>query len=181
MKSQSFDDWILADDPLSPEQESTLKKAIASLPLGENQTPWVRSFQQVEHVFKSAPLAAPAAGFSGRWQSHLAEKKARHQRLMIGLGALLAIASGTVIGLAIFIPQLETVSIAQLANSLISSLVILTARVYQIRLLASYIFRELPPVVPIVLWVGIATSMSLFTLAWIYTMWRIIIPKGIKA
>ena len=100
---------------------------------------------------------------------------------MIGLGALLAIASGTVIGLAIFIPQLETVSIAQLANSLISSLVILTARVYQIRLLASYIFRELPPVVPIVLWVGIATSMSLFTLAWVYTLWRIIIPKGIKA
>jgi hypothetical protein len=180
MKSQSFDDWIFADKPLNPDQENILKEAIATLAV-ESLSPLVQSFQQVEHTLRGAAMAAPAPGFTSRWQKRLAEKKARQQRLMVGLGALLALGSAAAIGLAIFIPMLDTVSLAQLANSLIASLILLAARLHTVRTLASYMLEGVPSAIPIALWVAIATSLSGFTLAWVYAMWRIMIPKGLKA
>ncbi len=180
MKSQSFDDWLLADKSLNPDQETILKQAIASPPAAESPSPLVQSFQHVEHALRSAAMAVPAPGFTSRWQTRLAEKKARQQRLMVGLGALLALGVAAVIGLAIFIPRLDTVSLAQLANILIANLVLLAARLHTVRVLASYMLDGLPPAIPITLWVALATSLSVFTLAWVYAMWRIMIPKGLK-
>lgn len=180
MKSQSFDDWLLSDEPLNPEQEQRLMDVINSSPKGETLSPMVQSIKELEFTIRSTPQAAPAPGFTQRWQSRLAEKKVRQQRLMIGLGAAGALGTAIVISLAIVTPQLDSLSIAKMANTLIYNLILFTTKVHEAQSLAFFILSDLPPSVPIALWVLIATSLGMFALGWVYTMWRIIVPKGIK-
>lgn len=180
MKSQSFDDWLLSDEPLSQEQEQHLKDVMTSSPKEETLSPMVQSLKEYEFAFKTTPPAAPAPGFTQRWQSRLAVKKARQQRLMIALGAAGALGTAIVISLAILTPQLDSLSIARIANTMIYNLILFTAKVHEVRSLAFFILSDLPPSVPIALWVLIATSLGITALVWVYAMWRIIVPKGIK-
>ncbi len=181
MKSQSFDDWLSAEEPLDPEMESALAEAIASIAPGDDQLPLVHAYHEVETLFKAAPPMAPASGFTSRWQVRLARKKARQQTLAIGLSSLLALLVAAVIGADMLLPLAEPFSLTAFANNVFSGLVHLTIELYNLRGLTGYLLGQVPPAIPIALWIGLATSLSLVALAWVFALWRIIIPKGLKS
>ena len=181
MKSPSFDDWLLSDDTLDPEKEAALGRAIASAVPGDEPLPMVLAYHEVDSLFRAVPAVNPAPGFSGRWQARLAHQKARRQTLAISLSSLFALATAGIIAAVLLAPLEAPFSLAQIANSVISSAVQLIIRLSSLRTLSGYLLAQVPPAIPIALWVGLATSMSLVTLTWVYAMWRIIIPKGIKS
>jgi hypothetical protein len=91
MNHTRYEDWLfeLSEAPLDSAQAAELE---AHLHECESCSSLAESWGQVERTLRKAGQAAPAAGFSGRWQARLAQERRRqHNRqtvLVIGGGVL---------------------------------------------------------------------------------------------
>ena len=90
MNHQPFENWLLQDEPLLPDEEQALQAHLAvCLNCQELESTW----KGVAHRLKHAQMAAPADGFSERWKQKLALEQQRRQRrqslavLVLSLGA----------------------------------------------------------------------------------------------
>ena len=102
MNHQPFRDWILSDEKLSAEQIMEMKAHMQSCEsCRQTEATWL----EVESAFQKAPLVQPAPGFTGRWQTHLADyleyKEKRKGWMIIGLIVVIIISL-----LGLLIPQL---------------------------------------------------------------------------
>jgi predicted anti-sigma-YlaC factor YlaD len=93
MNHLPFKEWLLSEEPLSLEQDRAFQEHLRGCAECQRaQAAWV----EVHHLFKRTAQAAPAAGFTNRWQERLAARRARRQHIQLGLalagGALLALA-----------------------------------------------------------------------------------------
>lgn len=96
MKHQPYEEWILQDDELSPEQQRSLDEHLSRC---EQCASLLRAWRDLESRFTTAKLLAPAPGFSGRWREHLAYRRRRRARrqsyaVVVGtFGGLIALAA----------------------------------------------------------------------------------------
>lgn len=176
MNHQPFEEWLLADDPLSPEQNRALEdhlQTCASCP------PLAEAWSAVREELETAPQAAPAPGFGQRWQAHLVKKQAREhrRRLWLAGGSGLVLMAGSII---LAVPLLARLSLTEILVQLVYGLSLLFVKASQIGVLLGTTFNGIFVVIPIAAWVMVATSLSLLGLLWAFTMWKIIIPKGVK-
>ncbi len=77
MNHQPYETWLLSEEALPPEQAQALQEHLQTCPACQRLE---RSWSGVEQLFRRSPLAAPAAGFSARWQARLAEEQRQRQR-----------------------------------------------------------------------------------------------------
>ncbi len=77
MNHQPFRDWLLSEEDLSAEQTQTLREHLATC---EDCALIKSSGKEVAVLFQSISKVGPAAGFTQRWQLHLAEYQSSHQR-----------------------------------------------------------------------------------------------------
>lgn len=72
-----FNDWLLSGEPLTPDQNRSLQEHL-------NDCQDCRQLQtaltEVDYIFHSVGQAAPAPGFTNRWQMRLAAQRAQKQR-----------------------------------------------------------------------------------------------------
>jgi anti-sigma factor RsiW len=177
MNHQPFEDWLLSDEPLTPEQARALQDHLRDC---ETCPPLAEAWQVVQDEIEAAPHASPAPGFSQRWQAHLKEKRIqeRHRRIWLAGGAGLVGLVGLIL---LAIPLLGNFSPTEILVRLVYGLSLLVVRTTQVGVLLADTFSGISIVIPITLWVLIATSLSILGLFWAFTMWKIIIPKGVKA
>jgi len=175
MNHQPFEEWLLSEDPLAPEQARALQEHLREC---ESCLSLSRAWDAVEDELAGAPQAAPAAGFSQRWQANLAKRQAqdRQRRFWQAGGAGLAVLAGIVI---LASPLYQRFSPAEFLMSILFNLSLLFVRVNQAGVFLSTTFSGVSAIIPITIWVLIATSLSLLGMTWIVTMWKIIIPKGV--
>jgi hypothetical protein len=91
MNHQPFKEWLLSEETLSAEQEQSLQEHLSSCDsCNQIQSSW----RELEYVIKDAQEIGPAAGFSTRFQSRLAEyqsrQKTRRSWILIGTTAVVA-------------------------------------------------------------------------------------------
>jgi hypothetical protein len=137
---------------------------------------WQNTHQQI----KAAGMAAPAPGFSQRWQSSLAERRARQQqsqvrkffKYLIGINLL------SLLGLtATFILGTSPLDLfSGLLHSSVSAF--LYAKQAQSFILGA--IHSVPLYIPVVVWILISTGFCLAALAWGASMWKYLI-KGAGA
>jgi anti-sigma factor RsiW len=97
MNHRLYEEWLFADQgTLSREQSAAVQEHLRDCP---DCQALAGSWQEVQAVLRDPPVAAPAAGFSSRWQMRLAaERGVTHRRqtqVMLGLtigGALALLA-----------------------------------------------------------------------------------------
>ncbi len=78
MNHQPFETWLLTEETLSPEQAKALQEHLGTC---EACQCLERSWSGVQQLFLRSDMAAPAPGFTARWQARLAEeRRKRHQR-----------------------------------------------------------------------------------------------------
>jgi hypothetical protein len=98
MNHQPFRDWLLSEDALSAEHARSLQDHLAGC---ESCSQIVSAWKEVETVIQMAPQVGPVAGFTGRWQAHLAEFEHHRQKrqgwVSIGITAFVAIALLTIL------------------------------------------------------------------------------------
>jgi hypothetical protein len=87
MKHQQFENWILMDIELNKEQQRELHGHLKQC--SQCQALYQAS-HQITHLFRTAPVPVPAAGFSNRWMEQIdkAEKRKNRLILLITLGVI---------------------------------------------------------------------------------------------
>jgi anti-sigma factor RsiW len=177
MNHQPFEDWLLSDEALDPEQETNLRQHLTGCP---KCTTLSQALQSVEQEMKRAPQVSPTPGFTGRWQARLAEKRAQKQRRLVwwAIGFNLSAALG--IFLALYWNRLASFSFSKMLALALYSITLLFARIGSAQVLLKLFFEEVNPIFPIAFIAVVATGLSVLSLIWIVTMWKIYIPQGVR-
>ncbi len=86
MNHRPFEDWLLDDEPLSPQQARDLQAHVRSCPA-------CAAIAESNLALHSTRLISPAAGFAGRFQVRL-EKRRREQRWRQVIGTIVLVLGG---------------------------------------------------------------------------------------
>lgn len=185
MNHQPFEEWMLSNEPLDPEQDAALSEHLVSCP---DCPPLARAWQAVRLEISAEPPEAPAPGFSMRWQARLKEKRAEQQRrtvlLTVGLNALALFIAGAVW----IVPQIGHVSLTGILVTVLGQFTLFAVRFSQALGALNLLFRDLSDgypfdlmaILPVAILAIGATTLALLSSVWVFTMWKIIVPKGAK-
>jgi hypothetical protein len=86
MNHRPFEDWLLDDQPLSPQQQRDLQAHVRSCAS-------CAAIAESNLALHATRLASPAPGFAGRFQVRL-EKRRRQQRWMQVIGTIVLVLGG---------------------------------------------------------------------------------------
>lgn len=166
MNHRPFEDWLANDQPLTLEQKRDLQTHLQACD-------HCSALAEVNLELRSVKMAAPAAGFTKRFQARLAAQRVIERRNRL-VGVLIL----TVGGLALLgwyaspfaIPFLASPAgwIASIVNFLLS-LVDMGRALGEI---GSIFFRTLPGFIPPFGWMIILSTLSGFALLWSVSLWR---------
>jgi predicted anti-sigma-YlaC factor YlaD len=169
MVHQPFEQWIVEQTPLTGEQDQLLQGHLQECSqCRELQS----SLLTVDELLMQAPMAAPAAGFTRRWQASLAERRALQQRRQVRKFFLILLGAGLLtfglLGLYVALTSSPVELVARLLENATRVLINLD----QLESFVTAIFRTLPPYLSVGIWVLMASGLCLFTMIWIGALWR---------
>jgi hypothetical protein len=167
MDHRPYEDWLLDDERLTPEQDRNLRIHLRSCPE-------CAALSRANMALRSAPVTAPAQGFALRFQVRLAaERKVQRRRSLIGLFLMVVVGTGGLLWLlSPYLPYL-TLPPAQLASLWISNLVYiaLTARVLSV--LGNTLLNVLASFVPTYVWVLSVALLGGTGFLWTFSVRRV--------
>jgi len=174
MNHLPFKEWLLSEEPLTQEQNQTFQEHLRGCAeCRQAQASW----GEVHNLFQRTPQLAPVAGFTNRWQTRMAARRARRQYIQLGLvlagGAILALVLilllGTQLSMLLQSPaQFVLMCLAQLA-----SLFVLFSSLQDY---LTVIFRNFPliPIVGLVLSIGFISFLGVL---WLTTYQQLVIAR----
>lgn len=181
MDHQLFETWILAKEPLSPEQAKALSTHLTDcLSCRQFSSAWT----EVERLLRVIPLLQPTADFTLRWQTRLAmreveERMRKHRRQ--SWWTLVISASGALILLIILVYQ------AVVSGSLPSLLLVAAHQLLALFSLAETLegilvtlTRTLWSVVPPLYMLVFLSIVALFGGLGIVSSWKILLPLEVR-
>ena len=169
MSHLPFETWILDLETLSGEDRRVLQEHLESCAQCRNlRDRW----QMVHHELRTRAMAAPAPGFAQRWQSGLAERRARSMRRQAWKAFLTFLGGAMVFLLAAAAYVLSYSSPADWLAALIRycsfSLNLFDALVSLI-----YLWLNTTPLaLNIALWMYVTITLCLLSLGWVFALWR---------
>ena len=174
MKHQPFEGWLLNDMHLTPEQKRELDLHVRSCA-------YCSALMETGVILRSAKMAAPAEGFTARFQVRLAEGRLADRRRRVW-GTLLFLIGGLS-----FLAWLAGPSILRFLSSpevWIASLVewgIFLITTFQAMTQAGEVFLNiLPGFVPPFAWMIVASAFAGISLIWSISIWRFTrVPQGV--
>jgi hypothetical protein len=170
MKHQPFESWIIDGSELTPRQAQEL---LAHLEKCMKCRQLQQGWQAAQQGMQTSSMASPAPDFSQRWRASLAERRARQQLLQMRRFLLLLISAAFAL---MFLLAALVLFSGSPAEWLIAAAMNVTGAIVwlnQIQDLFFSLFKALPPAVSIIFWILFSSSLSLLSLAWAFTLWRI--------
>jgi hypothetical protein len=167
MSLQQFEQWLLSEDDLNPQQQLELEEELARNPeLGALRD----RLQAVDLLLKSAVMLEPQPGFVGRWKSRVKrerEKKGRRQtfKLLAAL-SLIGVVSLGLAGLLLFS------SPAELASSALKAIVGLRAQSEFVWDFLAAIIPAIPGAMGAFMLSGLLAALAWLSVAWITSLYR---------
>jgi len=167
MNHRPFEDWLLDDRFLAPEQKRELDIHLRTCES-------CKAIAESNLALHSAQVIAPAPGFSARWQERLVvARQAQRRRTMIGTLffsisglLLLALLTGPTIASLIGSPA-EWVS--ALVRTGLFTYTLLMASLEA----GSVLLRVMPDLVPPFGWLVIVSALAGISLLWAASIWRL--------
>jgi anti-sigma factor RsiW len=171
MNHQPFEEWLLSEDDLAPEEDQALQEHLQTCGKCVSlNTAWL----EVRREFETAPQVSPAPGFMDRWEARLAEERARQQRKQVlwvlGITSLIALTSFAII-IAQNWNELPT-PIEILAN-LANLFAALVTGVQDLNLMIRVIFQAFPPLLVVGVWIATTMTLVVWIAIWFLTVWKI--------
>jgi len=173
MNHQPFEEWLLNDTPLTPDQQRELnlhlKTCMECAALAETGL-----------VLRSVKMMAPAAGFTNRFQTRLAERKLEERRrklfgaflfLIGGLGFLLWLAGPTLLRF-LSSPEVWIATVVEWGIFLITTLQAMTQA-------GEVLLHVVPGFIPPFMWMILISAFAGISLLWSVSIWRFVrAPQG---
>ncbi|GAB4505473.1 MAG: hypothetical protein Fur0043_24690 [Anaerolineales bacterium] len=175
MNHRPFEDWLLDDLVLSPEQKRELNIHLRTCKS-------CTALAEANLALRAARVAGPAPGFSARWQERLvlARQTQRRQTLIgtlvfsIGGLLLLALLAGPTIASVIGSPAVWISNLVQGALFLYT-LLMATGEA------GAVLFRVLPDFLPPFAWLVMLSTLGGLGLLWSVSIWRLTrAPQGVQ-
>lgn len=169
MSHQPFETWILDHAGLSMADRRALQEHLDTCQQCQRLQ---RQWESVHQELRARRMAAPAPGFTQRWMSSLAERRAQEQRKQawrifgIFLGGsflILLLLAGYLMATS---SPADWLTAAVRAAS--STAAILNLCVYAVRTWLS----NTPLAVNLALWIYLMIALCLMSLAWVLIVWR---------
>jgi anti-sigma factor RsiW len=168
MVHQPFDNWLLDQDSLSSEQRREMEAHLLTCPECQQlRANWLA----VAGLVKSLPQAAPAPGFSRRWQKLQLERSTRQQPRQVRM-FFLALLAGSLASLAL-LSLFFAISRVTLSQVLVAGTRFLTS-LYSVWVQAqSFFSSQLSGPTATALWVLISSGICILVIVWIVAVNRI--------
>jgi hypothetical protein len=169
MDHRPYEDWLLNDERLTPEQDRDLRIHLRSCPE-------CAALTRGNLALRSAPVTAPAEGFALRFQVRLAaERKVQRRRSLIGLFLMGVVGVGGLVWLlSPYLPYLMLPP-TQLASLWISNLVYLALTARALGVLGNTLLNVLASFVPTYVW-----ALSLALLGGTGFLWTFSVRRVVK-
>ena len=175
MKHQLFENWLLFDEPLTPEQTQTLDE---HLQVCEHCRSLQQSWKGVTALFQESHDLEPAPGFADRWHMRLKQEQqgvtaARHRwqswitLILIANGVSLL---GVLLGMSFF----NTFdSLTELLLVWVYRLTSLLTVINIFQNLLAIMIRTIPGLLPPSGWAVVAVIVSTGSMLWVLSMARL--------
>ena len=175
MNHQPYEDWVISDDPILPEQNSELQ---AHLRKCDSCRQLSESWVDVQNLLHVTHQVKPQAGFSERWLARLEEQerknKQRQSWIMLILTGGVAIFLLLMMGVNFFTSVDQPLQLLLIGtNKFIEWLSVIKAINEVFSALVDLVSIMIPPV----WWVLFAGIISLLCLLWIYSLRQLMQPR----
>ncbi|MDX9864524.1 MAG: zf-HC2 domain-containing protein [Anaerolineaceae bacterium] len=169
MVHQPIEKWIIEETPLTAEQKTQLEE---HLRMCKHCRDLQNSLLEVDDLLMKAEIAAPNAGFTQRFQSTLAQRKALKERRQVRkfFLSLLGAAMVTLGAMGLYIAM--TSSPVEMVIRLMENSTRILINLDRFERFVTMIFNTLPPYFSVGIWAMAASGLCLFTLIWVGALWR---------
>jgi flagellar biosynthesis protein FliQ len=174
MKHQPFEEWLLNETPLTPEQKRELD-------LHARSCAYCSALLETGMVLRSVKVVAPAEGFTARFQARLAERRLADRRRRIwgmglfligGLSFLLWLAGPSIFRF-LSSPEVWIAAFVEWGIFLITTLQAMTQA-------GEVLLHVIPGFVPPFVWLILASGLAGVSLLWSVSIWRFTrVPQGV--
>ena len=169
MSHQPFETWIFDLDKLPMEDRRALQTHLEGCQQCQRMQ---RKWQSAQRELRARRLIAPAPGFIQRWQFGLVERKAREQRRQAWRVFLALMGSA----LLILLLLAGYVMATSTPSDWLASVIRYTSTSLDLYNLVSYLIQtwltRTPLALNIALWIYVAVTICLLSLAWVFALWR---------
>jgi hypothetical protein len=166
MNHRPFEDWLLNEQPLTPEKKRELQVHL-------QECGHCTALAEVNLELRSVKMAAPAAGFILRFQKRLAAQRVIERRNRLVGTAILAVGG---LGLAAWYAAPYLIqfigSPAEWIAAGVGFLLTLLSMAEAVGDLGSILFRVLPGFIPPFAWLVLISAFSGLGLLWAVSIWR---------
>jgi len=175
MKHQPFENWLLFDEALTPDQTQSLDE---HLQVCEHCQELNRSWSGVVSLFQEGPDLEPASGFADRWQARLKQERhgvqASRHRWQSWI-TLILIANGvSLLGVMLGMTFFNTFdSLTELLLVWVYRLTSLFTVINIFQNLLAIMVRTIPGLLPPSGWAILAAIVSTGSLLWILSIARL--------
>ena len=164
MDHRPFEDWLLADELLTPQQTRTLQAHMKTCSS-------CAAIAEVNLALRSVRQAEPAAGFVERFQVRLvAQRQATRRRNVVGFAVLVLSVLGLLLGLTWPVLKAAVESPVDLLGSWLSALVNLWASLQVLFHAGSVLFRVAPGFVPGYIWAILLIAFTGWSVVWVVSL-----------
>jgi len=169
MSHQPFENWILDHEALPLEARRALQEHLQNCPQCQRlQNRWLAARQEL----RMRPMAAPAPGFTQRWQAGLAARRAREQRKQAWKIFAGFLGAAMILILALGVYTMVTSSPADLLTAVVRTL----SSTRELVNLAEYAVRtwisSTPLALNLAIWIYLTVTLCLLFVAWLAILWR---------
>jgi len=167
MVHQPYEEWLLNDERLTPEQTRDMRVHLRNCPE-------CAALERGNLILRSTPVTAPAAGFPLRFQSRLAaQRKAQWRRSLIGFSLLAGVGMSALLWVLLpYMPYLRLPP-GQLASLWISNLVYLALTVRALGALGTTLLNVMGSLVPPYVWAIAMLLLGGTGFLWMFSFQRI--------
>lgn len=169
MNHQPYENWIFEPLQMNAAEHQELETHLQGCEACRKlQAGWTAAHAEL----RAPEMAAPRAGFAGRWKAGVAERRLREQRRQAW--RLFLVCGGAAAVLFIFcagylLTATTPVEWIQAAVRVVSSSV---GMMGALRNLAGAWLQYTPPALNVALWISLAVTFCAITFVWVFALWR---------
>ena len=176
MNHLPFEEWLLNDMPVTPEQQRELESHLRNCS-------YCAALAETGRMLRTARMASPLTGFTMRFQALLAERKIAERKRM-RWGTVLFALGGLAALLWIADPYLVSfqASPATWISTLVNLLVFLGTTLFALLNAGLVILSVIPDFLPPFAWMVLLSTMAGMALLWSVSIWRFArrgVPQGV--
>ena len=166
MNHQPFEDWLLDENPLDPNQKIELEAHLRDCRYCSALVKTNKTLHQVQ-------MASPAAGFTARFQARLAQQQAVERRRRVW-GSVLFTLGGSALLIWLLGPYLVffLASPATWITALVEWGVFLVTTLHAITQAGSVFLKVVPGFLPLFVWMVLISAIAGIALLWFVSIWR---------